>query len=499
MRRTIWVVLLTMFAGIAWAAEISIAGFLPDPGFERKHEPNAQLNAEGVKEIHGWSARPEKGNPWTSVSYVDRGGRTLGERSPAIEPAEGNSYLRMFTFKSCSWLVLASPEFPVKKGNSYGVAFQVSADRSAPMAKMRLSLEVNWKQYCTETYDLIRLEPGWNTVVYRAAYQGPDGMARLVIRCEREENATGGALNFDGFRAPAPGEANGMGTAAGSEVDGFAVALPFGGGSQPVRNVSLGKGPKQFRLGAPAGRYRLLVNVKSSDRSGNEGDSMFGGYNYWMPENVYRFRLDGRELAPEISGRMVKAAGRDEDGNGIYTGWLWFRDPVEVQPDSELSVECSRAGGFVTQIVLLNETEWKAEQLRMSNLFCSPPGKGFGNAWAAAVKRPERFFPVDSLRYFVKGLETFGKRGVFPSSLSGFLSEGTALADRVTAYVGQRHGSAEEGAALADAWNAYRDRLRREFAAQFSDRAGNCIAEARSRCRSRRLRIHLCKYGAPRR
>ena len=205
MRRTIWVVLLTMFAGIAWAAEISIAGFLPDPGFERKHEPNAQLNAEGVKEIHGWSARPEKGNPWTSVSYVDRGGRTLGERSPAIEPAEGNSYLRMFTFKSCSWLVLASPEFPVKKGNSYGVAFQVSADRSAPMAKMRLSLEVNWKQYCTETYDLIRLEPGWNTVVYRAAYQGPDGMARLVIRCEREENATGGALNFDGFRAPAPG------------------------------------------------------------------------------------------------------------------------------------------------------------------------------------------------------------------------------------------------------------------------------------------------------
>lgn len=86
----------------------------------------------------------------------------------------------------------------------------------------------------------------------------------VVIRCEREENATGGALNFDGFRAPAPGEANGMGTAAGSEVDGFAVALPFGGGSQPVRNVSLGKGPKQFRLGAPAGRYRLLVNVKSS-------------------------------------------------------------------------------------------------------------------------------------------------------------------------------------------------------------------------------------------
>lgn len=184
MRRTIWVVLLTMFAGIAWAAEISIAGFMPDPGFERKHEPNAQLNAEGVKEIHGWSARPEKGNPWTSVSYVDRGGRTLGERSPAIEPAEGNSYLRMFTFKSCSWLVLASPEFPVKKGNSYGVAFQVSADRSAPMAKMRLSLEVNWKQYCTETYDLIRLEPGWNTVVYRRRLSGTGrhGEARDPLR-----------------------------------------------------------------------------------------------------------------------------------------------------------------------------------------------------------------------------------------------------------------------------------------------------------------------------
>ena len=42
MRRTIWIVLLTMFAGIAWAAEISIAGFLADRGVERKHEPNAQ-------------------------------------------------------------------------------------------------------------------------------------------------------------------------------------------------------------------------------------------------------------------------------------------------------------------------------------------------------------------------------------------------------------------------------------------------------------------------
>lgn len=478
MKKPIFAALLPALISIVGAAEISIAGFLPDPGFEKRHEPNAQLNAPGVKEINGWSARPEKGNPWTSVSYADRGGRTLGENLPAIEPAEGNSYLRMYTFKSNSWLVLKSPEFPVNKGNIYSVAFQISADRSAPMAKMRLSLEVNWKQYGVETHDLVGLGEGWHTVVYRAAYDGPDGNAKFVIRCEREEKATGGALNFDDFRAPAIGETGDLAEAVDSGIGGFAVRLPYGKSSLPVRNVSLGKGPNMFRLGAPSGRYRLLVNVKSSDRSGNEGDSMFGGYNYLMPENRYRFRLDGQKLSPEISARMVKVVGRDGNGNGICTGWLYFRDPVEVKPDSVLSVECSRAGGFVTQIALLNETEWKAEQLRMSNLFGTPPGKGFGNAWEATVVRPERFYPVDSLRYFARGLETFGKHGISSADFSGFVREGVALADRVAAYAGRSDGTPEEGAALADAWIACRNRLRQAFDRQLPAGAEERVDEA---------------------
>lgn len=99
-RLSIALLLFLCFSG--GAAEQSIADYLPDPGFEKAHATNAQLNAKGTKELNGWSALPAGGNPWTSISYVDRGGKTLGDRRPALEPAEGKSYLRMFTFKSCS-------------------------------------------------------------------------------------------------------------------------------------------------------------------------------------------------------------------------------------------------------------------------------------------------------------------------------------------------------------------------------------------------------------
>ena len=170
------------------------------------------------------------------------------------------------------------------------------------------------------------------------------------------------------------------------ETGGFRPQLPLEESDYPVRLVPLRQGEaRSFRLGAPAGRYHLMVKVKSSDRSGNEGDSMFGGYTYWMPRIAYRFLLDGKPLRPEISARMVRAIGRDKEENGIYTGWLYFPESVQVTPDSVLSVECAKPDGFITQIALLNESQWRAEKLRMSNLFGTAPGKGFGNAWVAAV------------------------------------------------------------------------------------------------------------------
>lgn len=110
----------------------------------------------------------------------------------------------MFTFKSCSWLTLKSPEFPVKRGEIYSVTFQVSADSATPMAKMRLFLEQGGKIHAMQEYDLITLEDGWNTIVYRMKYDGPDGRARFVVNCLREKNATGGSLNLDDFRRVTP-------------------------------------------------------------------------------------------------------------------------------------------------------------------------------------------------------------------------------------------------------------------------------------------------------
>lgn len=463
--------MLLSLAAALGAAEISIASFLTDPGFEGKHGPTAQINAPGAGALNGWSAFPEKSNPWTFVGYVDKGGVTPADRIPALEPAEGNGYLRMFTFKSSSWLVLKSPEFPVKKGNVYSIAFDVAADRNAPMAKLQLFLEVKDKRYCTVDYNLLQLKAGWNTLSYRVTYNGPDGNARLAVRGERESNASGGSLNFDRFRPAKAGEDEAGKAANRSETGGLQVALPFDYSPLPIRIAMLQQNtPRNFRLGVPAGRYHLLVKVKSADRSGNEGDSMFGGYNYLMPENAYSFQLDGKTLHPAIGGRMAEAVGRDAAGNVTCSGWLTLRDPVTVGPDSVLAVSCSKAGGFVARIALLNETEWKAEQLRMSNLFHSPPGRGFGDAWAATVERPELVYPVASLRYFLDGLKTFRSRGESGPDLARLQEAGETLAARTTAFLPREATpeTAKEGAAIAAAWEAYRKRLFSEFASGFT-------------------------------
>ena len=72
------------------------------------------------------------------------------------------------------------------------------------MAKMRLFLEQGGKIHAMQEYDLITLEDGWNTIVYRMKYDGPDGRARFVVNCLGEKNATGGSLNLDDFRRVTP-------------------------------------------------------------------------------------------------------------------------------------------------------------------------------------------------------------------------------------------------------------------------------------------------------
>ena len=199
-------ILLTMFfAGLPGlkAGEVSIVEYLEDPGFEASHEAKQQINAPDVKELNGWNAIPAGGNFWTSVSYVDANGTSLGDNREAIKPAEGKSYLRMYTEKSSDWLALRTPMFELKNDSTYVISFKVAVDTQPVMARLDVGLRgAKGDYYGLKSYDLASLEPGWSTVVYRHHYTGPDQPGALQITGRREAAKTAGSLNFDDFKTP---------------------------------------------------------------------------------------------------------------------------------------------------------------------------------------------------------------------------------------------------------------------------------------------------------
>lgn len=198
----LWTFLFSIQSGV-WAEDISIANYITDPGFEAPHDANAQINAPDIKELNGWSAAPLHGNFWTSVSYVNAGGKSLGDKRDAIKPAEGKSYLRMYTEKSSNWLALRTPTFPLKDDTTYVLSFKVATDTQPAMARVDVGLrDAKGTYHGLKSYELKDLGHEWSTIVYRFHYIGPDQVGALQITGRREDAGTTGVLNLDDFKTP---------------------------------------------------------------------------------------------------------------------------------------------------------------------------------------------------------------------------------------------------------------------------------------------------------
>ncbi len=459
----LFVALSSLVAPQLRAEEIDIADSIADPSFESAHETNQQINAAGVKDVNGWRATPREGNFWTSISYVDEGSKTLGDKRDALLPAEGQSYLRMFSQNSSEWLSLQSPEFPLKQGEKYLISFKVAADSQPPMSRLDVSLsDRKGVQYGLKSYDLISLEPGWNTIVFSCDYQGPDQQGVLQLTGRRERIGKTGSLNFDDFKFPSKEE---MENSAGVEVSGLPINLPLQKTSWDRMTMPLGEGVESsIPLSASPGKYRVMVKLRSSDRSGNEGDSMLGGYTYLLPWSNYKFSIDGKPVDMEISPRMVSADGREKEDVPVFSGWVYSRGAIDLNGSSRLAVTCAKAGGFVSEVLLLDQKAWEAEKLRSSGKFINPPGKGFGDAWAGMLTRPTQWYPVKSLQRMLEAIGVFSNSEFIKNAsgevdFSSVLEAGKSLAQRVDEYIKKPANNSvefqQEGAALVAEWGSY--------------------------------------------
>lgn len=183
--------------------EISITSYLADPGFEARRESGRQLNAEGTASINGWRATPINANAWTSVGYVTTAGTTLGDNRDAILPPQGSTYLRMLTVNSSDWLALQSPQFELKPGVTYAISFKIATDAEAPMERMDICLrDKSGERHGSQSHAIASLKPGWNTIVYRARYDGPPRTGWLEITGRRNKALKTGSLNIDDFKTP---------------------------------------------------------------------------------------------------------------------------------------------------------------------------------------------------------------------------------------------------------------------------------------------------------
>lgn len=494
------------------AEEVLIADYLQDKGADSDHTSNQQLNATGTKDIHGWKAFPVDGNHWTSISYVDEGGKTLGDKRDAIAPAEGKSYLRMFTQNSSDWLTLQSPEFPLKQGATYLISFKIAADSQPPMSRLEVSLgDRKGGRYGLTSHDLLSLEPGWNTIIFRCEYDGPDQLGFLQLTGRRERTGKTGSLNIDDFKTPSKED---MDRSDGGDVSGSAVVLPLQKASWNKMVMPLEPGVEvSIPISAPVpGKYHVMVKLRSSDRSGNEGDSMLGGYTYLLPWPSYKFAIDGRPVDMKISPRMVVADGREQEDIPVFNGWVYSPEPIAIDDSSRLTVTCTKSAGFISEVVLLDEAAWAAEKLRSSGKFVNPPGKGFGDAWAGMLTRPTQWYPLKSLRRTLEALEIF-ENSEFVKKASGgvdfstLLDSGKTLASRVEEYLRKPvRNDAEfqqEGAILVKEWVGYFSEVDKDLTGTlralldaWEVRARNAASKANPQCFAGRETLFNAKIAS---
>ncbi len=254
-----------------------------------------------------------------------------------------------------------------------------------------------------------------------------------------------------------------------SPVEVAGVDIPLKG---PGGILNLGRNlPGNIRLtGMSEGKYRLAVQIRLADKSGREGTSMLGRYNYVLPKSSYSFSIGGKPIEMTISPRDPKLLGPDSKVDPVFTGWLYSDDFLTLSPRDALTVTCRKSKAFIQKVVLLDEAAWEAEQLRASDQLTFPPG--FGETWSGMTWTPKQVYAVKTLDRVCKALEAFEKSKFVKEaggsvSFSSLIASGRLLLRDIEAYKKQPTANdrafIHRGKELVDRWNAFFGRVDSEI------------------------------------
>lgn len=308
----------------------------------------------------------------------------------------------------------------------------------------------------------------WELMNFSATFHEPVGEAVFFIGIE----GSSGYAEFDlsSFRSMEPEALSSEPAPAGRTLTLAATESVAGIPVVPLEDTPRNILPAEF----PAGKFHLLLRVRSSD-SGPGGKSIYGGYNYWFPENRYRLSWNGEEIPLELSPRTPQRIGRDRAGKEIYCGYLQTMTALPLDRESSLALSCTGGNGFLAELILLTEEEFQLEQLVAGDLFRPlRDGSSVGySAWNYSIRKPCRVYPRESLDKMIKALTKFPE-------LAPQAERGKRLAESVRRFVnGSEFHSARQKAAggrLIAEWRGFREECREAIRQTFSGRLRENIA-----------------------
>lgn len=209
------------------------------------------------------------------------------------------------------------------------------------------------------------------------------------------------------------------------------------------------------------GSYHLAVEVRSADVTGEDGKNLLGGYNYLLPELLYQFAVNGKDVPMQISCRSpIHVEDDKRTKTPVYVGWLLSSEALDLKPTDRPTIRCNKGGGFIRRIMLLDEKAWEAEKMRASDL----PQARTDLGWGALFNRTsiQRWYQLKTLDDVVKALEYFSAGFAKPylqgNPYEDLIAEGKALHEKIQSYRdadGADAAAIRQGAELAKEWKKY--------------------------------------------
>lgn len=293
----------------------------------------------------------------------------------------------------------------------------------------------------------------WKRLFFHA--QIPPGAESAFLSFGMQGSTGKGEFALETLRVSSPESAGNV----GRQVDS-AAAFRYANG------MLLAVSPKAIRAKPTPGNYRLLLKVKSANRGMLQRDTLFGGYNYFFPEQSYRlFTGNGKEIPLAISPRMAEFIRKDDAGNELYTGFLFSQQVVAVKEDFSLFASCSQPEGVIFELYFLSPEEWEAEKLRASALFGELKDNSFVgySAWFFTAGVPRVQYPVASLEKFLRLMDFSETARLDGFDGAAFARRGAELLKERESFLALNDSAAANGAAVAARWNALRDDARRDI------------------------------------